>query len=575
MNVCPSQDDQPARGRASYGTSFSIWTPLNAFGNAGTIYSLALVLVVLLAAALRFHDLDRTSLWTDELASWEQARLPFLDMLAATAQDNYPPLHNIILHVTMALFGDGETALRAPSALLGVANVYLLYRLASVLWDRNTGLIAALLLALSGFHVWYSTEARMYTLLAFTATLFVLTVVYATRRPNWQTLTGCAGAGTALLYSHIYGSFVFVGVNIVVLIALALRKHWLVVDWKAWAAAQAVPVLLFLHWALILWHRSAIIMQRGNWIPEPTAGFLLTQALSLTGGPLSLGILTTLAAISVTNLRAVLPGGQSEPLVEHRWANLWLRLDWRNAILIAWIVVPIGSAYLMSIIRQPILVDRYAICVLPAFLLLAARGLMSFSVSILATAFILGLIVMALIPDLTYSTFVRVRQDNRQAVRSFSTSYRPSDRIFFIYRGGLSAFQYYFRRAADVRVCMNSSGIASADLDVDRFWLILGQHAYATKGLGKYALSMAERTHSNTDSLGLSPILTMYLFQRRADDLAVLGDASPSTESRFEADKASPEGTAIAAPYDCSGRQIFHLYKPWRGGGAKILGVPG
>ena len=53
----------------------------------------------------------------------------------------------------------------------------------------------------------------MYALLAFTATLFVLTVVYATRRPNWLTLTGCAAAGTALLYSHVYGSFVFAGVK--------------------------------------------------------------------------------------------------------------------------------------------------------------------------------------------------------------------------------------------------------------------------------------------------------------------------------------------------------------------------
>ena len=100
-------------------------------------------------------------------------------MLAATARDNYPPLHNIILHFTIAMFGNPEMALRAPSALLGVGSVYLLYRVGALLWDRTTGLIAALLLALSGFHVWYSTEARMYTLLSFTATLFVLTV-------SWQ-----------------------------------------------------------------------------------------------------------------------------------------------------------------------------------------------------------------------------------------------------------------------------------------------------------------------------------------------------------------------------------------------------
>ena len=170
-----------------------------------TIHSVGLVLVVLLAAGLRFHDLDRTSLWLDEAVSWQQASQPFLEMIAATARDNYPPLHNIILHVTIALFGDGETALRAPSALLGVANVYVLYLLGSALWDRTTGLIAALLLTVSGFHVWYSTEARMYALLAFTATLFVLTVVYATRRPNWlNSHWMCSGGHGASLQSRLW-----------------------------------------------------------------------------------------------------------------------------------------------------------------------------------------------------------------------------------------------------------------------------------------------------------------------------------------------------------------------------------
>jgi len=93
-------------------------------------------------------------------------------------------------------------------------------------------LIAALLLAVSGFHVWYSTEARMYALLSFTATLFVLTVVQATRRPNWATLAGCAAAGTALLYSHVYGSFIFAGVSLYVWAGLLVRASWIEVSWR-------------------------------------------------------------------------------------------------------------------------------------------------------------------------------------------------------------------------------------------------------------------------------------------------------------------------------------------------------
>ena len=221
-----------------------------------TFTSIGLVVVLIVAAVLRFYDLDRTSIWLDEARSWRQARQPFIEMLAATARDNYPPLHNIILHFTIALFGDSETALRVPSALLGVGTVYLLYRVGTLLWDRTTGLIAALLLALSGFHVWYSTEARMYALLSFTATLFVLSVIQATRRPNWMTLAGCAAAGTALLYSHIYGSFIFVGISLYVSAALLMRASWINVGWRGWIISQAVAVALFLPWADVLLDRA-------------------------------------------------------------------------------------------------------------------------------------------------------------------------------------------------------------------------------------------------------------------------------------------------------------------------------
>ena len=177
----------------------------------------------------------------------------FFEMLAATARDNYPPLHNIILHFTIALFGDSETALRAPSALFWVSAPSICFtELGTLLWDRITGLIAALFLALSGSHIWYSTEARMYALLSFTATLFVLTVIQATRRPNWMTLAGCAVAGTALLYSHVYGSFIFVGISLYVYAALLMRASWVNVGWRGWIISQAASVALFLPWAVVL-----------------------------------------------------------------------------------------------------------------------------------------------------------------------------------------------------------------------------------------------------------------------------------------------------------------------------------
>jgi mannosyltransferase len=520
----------------------------------GTVHSVGLVFVILLAAGLRFHDLDRTSLWLDEAASWKQASQPFLEMIAWTAHDNHPPLHNIILYVTIALFDDTETALRTPSALLGVANVYVLYRLGSALWDRTTGLVAAMLLTVSGFHVWYSTEARMYALLAFTATLFVLTVVYATRRPNWLTLTGCAAAGTALLYSHVYGTFVFAGVNIVVLTALLLRSRWLAVNWKSWVAAQALPVFLFLPWALILWGRpwteTAI---RLGWIPKPTAGFLLRQALEVAG-VLPLGILSTFAGLSLINLPALFPRfWQIESASAPTKTKSWLRADWQNAILVGWLIAPISAAYLISVIGQPILLAKSLICVLPAFLLLAARGLRSFNYSIPTTAVILGIIVLIAIPDLQYDMFIRARDDNREAAREFSIRYLPSDRIFFIPPYAAVPFKYYFRKPlADSRSYKEAADVSPTDLDIDRFWLLFTERQADDAYEG---ISIAKRTHLMTYSL-LLPNLKMFLFERsdigHRESHAAIGGLRLMQSHAFEGDRAPAAATVIDPAYNGS-----------------------
>ena len=67
-----------------------------------------------------------------------------------------------------------------------------------------------------------------------------------------------------------------------------------------------------------------------------------------------------------------------------------------------WLVAPISSAYLISVIDQPILVAKYVICALPAFLLLAARGLRSFNYSIQTTSVIIGIVVLTAVPNLQY-----------------------------------------------------------------------------------------------------------------------------------------------------------------------------
>ena len=128
-----------------------------------------LLLIVLAGIALRIYRLDAQSFWYDEGNSARIAERSLQLIIAGAAGDIHPPLYYIALHYWRALFGESEFALRMLSVLCGVGLLIFTYLLARRLFTPRAGLIAAALVALSPFAVYYSQEARMYVMLAFEA----------------------------------------------------------------------------------------------------------------------------------------------------------------------------------------------------------------------------------------------------------------------------------------------------------------------------------------------------------------------------------------------------------------------
>src|ERR1700674_2827533 len=101
--------------------------------SSARIPSLTMVLLLTATIAggwLRFYRLGGTQLSTDEGDSWAAAASP---TLAAVVHLHYKfnpdklPLDDIARHFWIIAFGDGETSLRAPSAILGTLTVLLVF----------------------------------------------------------------------------------------------------------------------------------------------------------------------------------------------------------------------------------------------------------------------------------------------------------------------------------------------------------------------------------------------------------------------------------------------------------------
>jgi uncharacterized membrane protein len=125
--------------------------------------------VLLLAFALRAYRLGEQNIWWDEGYSVYVARHSLGALTTVAAGDTHPPLYYWLLHLWMIPAGQSEFALRFPSLAFGLLTVALVYRLAAFAGRRPAvwlASLAALLLALSRFHVWWSQEIRMYSLAA-------------------------------------------------------------------------------------------------------------------------------------------------------------------------------------------------------------------------------------------------------------------------------------------------------------------------------------------------------------------------------------------------------------------------
>jgi len=133
----------------------------------------ALPLILLLALALRLINISGHTLWYDEAFAvlfsekgLDAMLYGTLTPVAGGAADIHPLLYYMTLDGWMALFGQSPAVVRLWSVLLGVATVGVMCLLGRDLFGRNTGLAAAFITAVMPFHVQYSQEVRMYSLLA-------------------------------------------------------------------------------------------------------------------------------------------------------------------------------------------------------------------------------------------------------------------------------------------------------------------------------------------------------------------------------------------------------------------------
>lgn len=315
-------------------------------------------------------------MWLDEILAFEKATRAlqadwFEWLLGLEGEVENGPLFHALQLLARAL-ADGEVAARLAPAVLGALSVGILAIAGSALGGRWVGLAAALLLAVSPLHVYYSREGRPYALVMFTVCVLLAACL---RKPSALSLSGIYGACLAAAYAGAFSGPMLASAGAIALILLMMRVGQERVpeesghgpprqpDRHLLAAAALGVALLGLLYLQFSRYKPALSHQKPASLTSPWSEVALERmvsSLSISG-----------VEWASFELRALV----FYALVLLGWVAVWRRSRRRAVLLLGMAVLPVLSALATLTYLSHWYSIRYTSSALPALILLSGAGL--------------------------------------------------------------------------------------------------------------------------------------------------------------------------------------------------------
>lgn len=300
----------------------------------GRVRALApLVLILLLAAALRLSGAASRPVWTDEgWTAWAARDHRPSVILDKLANDRHPPLYTLALSGWWSLAGPSHLALRFPAIAAGVLSVAVTYRIGEDWLGRRAARYAALLLAALPLAVYYTAEIRTYGWLLLSVALMALFFLRFLRAPGLRYGALYALSVAFMLYTLYLGALALAvqgAVGLLLWRGSPRQKAGLVASWLG-------ALALFAPWLVVMLGQQAEYLSEGiGGFPGsiettfdnllPVARYLFSEQVALVGGAYAIALVMWHApgrTLRGTAWRYILLGGAGLALFM-LVANVW------------------------------------------------------------------------------------------------------------------------------------------------------------------------------------------------------------------------------------------------------------
>jgi hypothetical protein len=264
-------------------------------------------------------------------------------LLPFTGEPN-PPLFMLLLHYWIGWFGIEPMAVRSLPLLFGCITVFFVYRTALQTAGQIAAIMSAVLICASSVHIYFSLEARTYSLVSMGAAmaLFFYTQLTSCQKDSRWWLVGLICSNFILVYSHYFGWFVLLNEAIITIIFYRSRNIFL--------KMLVVFIVTLIGYIPIVF---AVIKQfghsaKGTWVKPPQDGQLLNELYQWSNSSMVAMVFCCIIFVGVLILIYKAKKYHSLPTTSFK----------PFVVFLLWAAIPFTFMYVVSF-RIPIFLDRY------------------------------------------------------------------------------------------------------------------------------------------------------------------------------------------------------------------------
>ncbi len=407
-----------------------------------------LLVIIFLGFLLRLVSINQ-SFWLDEAIGVIAVKtLTFREIaINFVKADNHPPLYYLLLKLWGDNLGYSEISVRLLSIFFSTLTMVIVYKICQLFSkNRNQSLLTILFLATSPFYIYYSQEARMYSLATLGASLCLWSFLLIFKKENLNKILPWIFFSFSVVFLTLSDYVPVFLLPIFFLYALYSKKN--IAWWKRFLISFLPLLILGLFWIPVILaqgERGRMLMSTlPSWLK--VAGGANLKQLILIWTKFTLGRISFYPKALYYSLVAV----SSIPFIISFLASLKKAKE--NFLIWLWLIVPLSLGFIISFLFPVFIYFRF-IFILPAFYFLISLGIFNLKNKTIRIVLIISLLIVNLVGWLIYvKDPSQHREMWREAVKTVETKAKDNEIAIFNYPEPFAPYRWYATKVKGVGV---------------------------------------------------------------------------------------------------------------------------